>query len=251
MLTGWFVSLKGLLGQPKADITNPMLNYIGVACCVSCVFISSFVKNNDDKEDEEHPRRVSSVGNLSTAVITAADDSEPLLPITDKGTSWVDKLSSTQKQVVGYGLSVFAGMMYGLNFDPCDYAWKRWYKDLGYQQMDMEFSQFCGTLLASFFYLCCYCIYKGNAPDIYPRSIFPGFLSGLMWGVAQTGWFFANASLGQVISFPIICCGPTIVSSIWSMTLYKEITGKKNVILIFVLVCILITGSIFVGCSKN
>ena len=72
-----------------------------------------------------------------------------------------------------------------------------------------------------------------------------------MWGIAQTGWFFANASLGPVISFPIICCGPTIVSSIWGMTLYKEITGKRNTILLVVLVIVMLTGSILVGCSKK
>ena len=83
------------------------------------------------------------------------------------------------------------------------------------------------------------------------KSIFPGFISGIMWGIAQTGWFYANTLLGPVISFPIICCGPTIVSSIWGMTLYDEITGKKNTILICVVVVVMLTGSIFVGCSKN
>lgn len=249
MITGWFVSLVGILGQDKAQITNPMMNYIGVALCASCVVISSFIKN-EEEEKEALPRRVSSVGNLSTAVITESVDPEPLIPVTDKGTSWVDKLSSGQKKLVGYGLSVFAGLMYGLNFDPCHYAWKKWYSE-SYKEMDMEFSQFCGILLASFFYLCCYCIYKKNKPDVYVKSIFPGFISGIMWGIAQTGWFYANTLLGPVISFPIICCGPTIVSSIWGMTLYDEITGKKNTILICVVVVVMLTGSIFVGCSKN
>ena len=249
MITGWFVSLMGLLGQPPAQITNRFMNYLGVIFCVSCVFISSFIMN-EAEEKEDIPRRVSSVGNLSTAVISVSNDPEPLIPVTDNGTSWVDRLSSSQRKLVGYGLSIFAGLMYGVNFDPCDYAWRKWYKD-SYQAMDMEFSQFCGILLASFFYLCCYCIYKKNKPDVYVKSIFPGFLSGLMWGIAQTGWFFANASLGPVISFPIICCGPTIVSSIWGMTLYKEITGKRNTILLVVLVIVMLTGSILVGCSKK
>ena len=124
------------------------------------------------------------------------------------------------------------------------------FEDLGYAKMDMEFSQFCGILLASFVYLCCYCIYKKNKPDVYVKSIFPGFLSGLMWAVAQTGWFYANAMSSPVVTFPIICCGPTIVSSIWGMTLYKEITGTKNAILLAIVVCVMIAGAVCVALSQ-
>ena len=249
MITGWFVSLMGLLGQQKPAIKNYPLNYIGVALCASCVVISSFIKNNEE-EKETIPRRVSSVGNLGSAVISAATDPEPLIPVTDSQTSWVDRLSKTQKFIVGYGLSILAGLFYGVNFDPCDYAWIKWYKDLGYAKMDMEFSQFCGILLASFVYLCCYCIYKKNKPDVYVKSIFPGFLSRLMWAVAQTGWFYANAMSSPVVTFPIICCGPTIVSSIWGMTLYKEITGTKNAILLAIVVCVMIAGAVCVALSQ-
>lgn len=247
MITGWAVSLFGWLGQTKAEIARPILNYIGVALCASCVVISSFIKNAEE-EKGEIPKRVSSVGNLGSAVITAINDPEPLIPITDTHTSWVDRLSSSQRSIVGYGLSVFAGLMYGVNFFPCNYAWQKWFPNA--QKMDMEFSQFCGILLASFVYLCIYCLYKKNKPDVYVKSIFPGFLSGLMWGVAQTGWFYANAYTGETISFPIICCGPTIVSSIWGMTLYKEITGKRNALLLSLVVVVMIAGSICVSLSK-
>lgn len=249
MITGWFVSLMGLLGQQKPPIKNYPLNYIGVALCASCVIISSFIKN-EEEEKEAIPKRVSSVGNLSAAVITVPTDPEPLIPVTDSQTSWVDNLSKSQKNLVGYGLSILAGLFYGVNFDPCDYAWLKWYKAQGYAKMDMEFSQFCGILLASFFYLCCYCLYKKNKPDVYVKSIFPGFLSGLMWAIAQTGFFYANAMLSPVVSFPIICCGPTIISSIWGMTLYKEITGKKNTILLGVVVCVMIAGAVCVSLSQ-
>ena len=249
MITGWFVSLMGLLGQQKPAIKNYPLNYIGVALCASCVVISSFIKNNEE-EKETIPRRVSSVGNLGSAVISAATDPEPLIPVTDSQTSWVDRLSKTQKFIVGYGLSILAGLFYGVNFDPCDYAWIKWYKDLGYAKMDMEFSQFCGIFVSSFVYFFVYCIYKRNRPIIHIRSVMPGFVSGMMWGVAQLGWFYANENLGEVVSYPIICCGPTIVSSIWGLTLYEEITGLKNTLLVLLLVIVMLCGSILVAVSK-
>ena len=93
-------------------------------------------------------------------------------------------------------------------------------------------------------------MYKKNKPDVYVKSILPGFISGLMWGIAQTGWFYANAIVSQVVSYPIISCGPTIISSIWGMTLYKEITGKKNAILIVVVALVLIAGACCIGYSK-
>ena len=75
MITGWAVSLFGWLGQAKAEIARPILNYIGVALCASCVVISSFIKNAEE-EKGEIPKRVSSVGNLGSAVITAINDPE-------------------------------------------------------------------------------------------------------------------------------------------------------------------------------
>ena len=51
MITGWFISLVGILGQDKAQITNPMMNYIGVALCASCVVISSFIKNEEEEKE--------------------------------------------------------------------------------------------------------------------------------------------------------------------------------------------------------
>ena len=53
MITGWFVSLMGLLGQQKPPIKNYPLNYIGVALCASCVIISSFIKNEEEEKEAE------------------------------------------------------------------------------------------------------------------------------------------------------------------------------------------------------
>ncbi len=43
-------------------------------------------------------------------------------------------------------------------------------------------------------------VFVGNAcfrkPTVYPEVIFPGFCSGVMWGIAQIGFFYANQVLG-------------------------------------------------------
>ncbi|KAK8789862.1 hypothetical protein WA158_006642 [Blastocystis sp. Blastoise] len=248
MIVGWIVSYFGLLGQDsgKDAIHILWLNILGLVLCAATVIISSFIKSNDD--DGEEPKRVTSVGNLAV-VSTKEIIEDPLLPY-NKATdndSWEKKLSNKQKMIVGYGLAIFAGLMYGTNFSPCNAALKNY---TGVDKMDMLFSQFCGILLASFVYLCIYCLVKKNKPAVYPSALFPGFLSGMMWGIAQTGWFYANAGLGEVISFPIVNCGPTIVSSLWSVFLYKEITGKKNYLILSAVIAVMIIGSICI-CLSN
>ena len=53
-----------------------------------------------------------------------------------------------------------------------------------------------GTLIA-------YTLYKGNQPDVYPQVILPAYLSGVLWAVAQVGWFIANDALGYTTAFPL------------------------------------------------
>jgi Transmembrane family, TMEM144 of transporters len=67
---------------------------------------------------------------------------------------------------------------------------------------------------------------------VFPQSIVPAFLSGAMWGVAQAFWLVANGTLGLTVAYPIVTLGPTIVSSLWSVLLFKEIRGRRNLILL-------------------
>jgi len=70
--------------------------------------------------------------------------------------------------------------------------------------MDYVFAHFTGILASSTLYLVIYSAAMKNKPRVYPEVILPGFLSGVMWGVADIGWFIANDALSQPISFPII-----------------------------------------------
>jgi len=70
--------------------------------------------------------------------------------------------------------------------------------------MDYVFAHFTGILVTSTVYMLIYSAFMKNKPRIYPEVILPGFLSGVMWAVADIGWFVANDTLSQPISFPII-----------------------------------------------
>jgi len=70
--------------------------------------------------------------------------------------------------------------------------------------MDYVFAHFTGILVSSTVYLLIYSAAMKNKPRIYSDVILPGFVAGVMWAVADIGWFIANDTLSQPISFPII-----------------------------------------------
>ena len=70
--------------------------------------------------------------------------------------------------------------------------------------MDYVFAHFTGILISSTVYMLIYSAVMKNKPRIYPAVILPGFISGVMWAIADICWFVANDTLSQPISFPII-----------------------------------------------
>ena len=69
---------------------------------------------------------------------------------------------------------------------------------------DYIFAHFCGILLTSSSYFIIYCAYMQNKPRVYPQAILPGIISGIMWAIADSSWFIANAVLSEAVSFPIV-----------------------------------------------
>ena len=89
-----------------------------------------------------------------------------------------------------------------------------------------------------------------GAPKINARLTLPGLLSGAMWAVAQTCWFIANDALSVSVAFPIITSGPGIISALWGVFVFKEITGVRNYIVLCIAIALALTGCILIGLSK-
>jgi len=51
--------------------------------------------------------------------------------------------------------------------------------------IDYLFGVYCGILLASTFYMFVYSAIKWNLPKLYPKTVIPGIVSGIMWGIAM------------------------------------------------------------------
>ncbi|XP_025917004.1 transmembrane protein 144 isoform X4 [Apteryx rowi] len=143
--------------------------------------------------------------------------------------SWVNRLSPARKRVVGCSLAVVAGILYGSSFVPVLYIKDHGRRNgtiyTGASQFDLDyvFAHFSGIFLTSTIYFLIYCAVRKNKPDVYPQAILPGFVSGVLWAIANCCWFMANHYLSAVVSFPIITTGPGLVAAVWGVLVFKEI----------------------------
>ncbi|XP_068043307.1 transmembrane protein 144 isoform X4 [Anomalospiza imberbis] len=170
--------------------------------------------------------------------------------------SWVNKLSSAKRRLIGCSLAVVAGILYGSSFVPVLYIKDHGRRNetiyTGASQFDLDyvFAHFSGIFLTSTIYFLIYCAVRKNKPYVYPQAILPGFVSGVLWAIANCCWFLANHYLSAVVSFPIITAGPGLVAAMWGVLVFKEIKGLKNYMLLSVSFCIILAGSLSTAFSK-
>jgi glucose uptake protein GlcU len=116
--------------------------------------------------------------------------------------------------------------------------------------LDYVFSQFCGIYLASVFWMLVYCVGMNNKPKLYPEAVFPGFISGVMWAIAQFSWFVSNECLQYSVSFPLTTGGPGYIASAIGIY-YGEISGKRNFQFLSVSLCFQVVGFILISLSNK
>ena len=241
MVIGWGSARFGVLGVFESNISNKGLNAAGVAIAVLSMGVFFFIKPTVSKVgaaadteqsdaygqlhlEEEEQLGKSLVGGLNSEREGGEGEQAE--------ESWTDKLNPQQKILFGFGASVVAGLLYGVNFNPPTYVanhmcltaptcpdanptcWTRMasgcYMGTG-NDWDTEpksyiFSHFTGIWLASTLYFLLYCALTKNTPAIFGEATAPGVVSGMIWATAQISWFFANANLDQATAFPIISC---------------------------------------------
>uniref|UniRef100_A0A8C5TQV6 Transmembrane protein 144 n=1 Tax=Malurus cyaneus samueli TaxID=2593467 RepID=A0A8C5TQV6_9PASS len=225
LLTGWASSRFGWFGIDPEEVSRPILNYIGAGLSLTSAVIFLFIKTE-----------------VQTS--SASLESTPLLR---------ESVSTLQ---LGCSLAVVAGILYGSSFVPVLYIKDHGRRNgtiyTGASQFDLDyvFAHFSGIFLTSTIYFLIYCAVKKNKPNVYPQAILPGFVSGVLWAIANCCWFLANHYLSAVVSFPIITAGPGLVAAMWGVLVFKEIKGLKNYVLLSVSFCIILAGSLSTAFSK-
>ncbi|XP_033112663.1 transmembrane protein 144-like [Anneissia japonica] len=248
LLAGWASGRFGLFGLHKDVITRPVCSYLGVAFSLLRAFMLMFVEENVSAEnvpsDDESSVLLKERQRRASTQVTAA---EPECSV--GAASWVDNLSPIYKRVVGICLSLIAGIFYGLNFVPCIWIQQN-VEGSSSNGLDYVFSHYCGIYLTSSIYFFLYCVLKRNQPQLPPGLILPSMAAGVMWGIAQSGWFVANDILSTSVSFPIVTAGPTLIALLWGVFYFHEITGLKNYILLAVITVIIIAGTILTALAR-
>uniref|UniRef100_A0A8C5KSR6 Transmembrane protein 144 n=1 Tax=Jaculus jaculus TaxID=51337 RepID=A0A8C5KSR6_JACJA len=226
-LTGWAITVH--------------LAYVGPGDAFTFLFIKSEVPSDVCPMD--------TTPLLTEPAINTAADPCP-------GSSWVDRLSTTHRHIVGCGLAVVSGILYGSTFVPIIYIKDHSKRNdsiyAGASQYDLDyvFAHFSGIFLASTVYFLAYCIVMKNSPKLYPEAVLPGFLSGVLWAIATCCWFIANHSLSAVVSFPIITAGPGFIAALWGIFVFKEVQGLRNYLLMVLAFCIILAGALCTAFSK-
>ncbi|NXP49109.1 TM144 protein, partial [Heliornis fulica] len=244
LLTGWASSRFGWFGIDPEEVSRPVLNYVGAGLSLLSAVIFLFIKT----EVQSSSASLESTPLLRESSVNVSEDTSDY--------SWVNRLSPAKKRLIGCTLAVIAGIFYGSSFVPVlyikDHGKRNETTYTGASQFDLDyvFAHFSGIFLTSTIYFLIYCVVRKNKPNVYPQAILPGFVSGVLWAIANCCWFIANHYLSAVVSFPIITAGPGLVAAMWGVLVFKEIKGMKNYVLLSVAFCIVLAGSLATAFSK-
>nr|XP_026696612.1 transmembrane protein 144 isoform X1 [Ciona intestinalis]XP_026696613.1 transmembrane protein 144 isoform X2 [Ciona intestinalis] len=242
LLSGWASGRFGWFGLHPEVPNKPTMNYIAIAFAMLSAVIWLFVKSEGSQQQI--------INECEDALLSGEEEDRSSEEEDVVGRSWVDGMSPLRRRIIGCGLSVFSGTLYGLSFTPVIYI-KDNYPGASKTDVHYVFAHFCGIFATSTLYFAIYCAFKKNKPEVFPSAILPGLISGGMWAIADIGWFAANQYLSEAVSFPIITTGPGIIASLWGIFVFKEVRGVRNFIIMAVAYCFTITGAVLAGFSKS
>jgi hypothetical protein len=254
MMLGWAAGKFGMFGLPPEPIVIDWLSYVGVALGAVAIVLFAFV------EPRKMPRR-SNVPDDTTSMLdeTESEYAEitrgPFMPKQEKPRTLKSVFGPTGSRVLGVFLAIVAGVFFGVNFVPPEYLMTHYsarsitdiqkYSNNG---LDYVFSHFFGIFITAGGFMVIFRtterFWGDGMPTFFTAVIveeqtLPGFLCGIGWAVGQTAWFIANTNIGLVAAFPIITLAPGVIATLWSIFLFKEISGAKNftlVVLAFIVV---------------
>jgi drug/metabolite transporter (DMT)-like permease len=157
-------------------------------------------------------------------------------------------LTPTQARFMGIGMAVLSGCFYGFNLIPFQ-IWTESVGPGGYGPLNYVFSQGLGIFLLASLVFMVYMLVN-RSPQVFTASIMPSILCGMMWMIATVSWMFMNSSLSLAVGYPVGAITPNLVSSIWSVFYFKEIQGRRNLLLLCIGLLLLIVSVVLILLSK-
>lgn len=242
MNEGWASGHFGWFGLSPEPVEKPYLNYIGVAiACLTGLIFLAIRSEKQSSNDAEYQ-----------ALLPSSDVLDIHGSIQSNETS-LEKTVSIRMRIIGAILALVSGIFFGLVFTPSTYIQDHRndkYPGAPKNGLYYIFSMYTGILFTSITYYSIYILYKRNRPYVHLQSILPGFISGIMWGIAQAAFIFANSTLSQAISFPLISTGPATIAALWSIFYLKDIRGRRNYIIFSIGTFLRLVAAVLIILSK-
>ncbi|CAB01524.3 Transmembrane protein 144 [Caenorhabditis elegans] len=217
-LTGWAISRFGLFGVPSAVPMSILLNYNGIILLIVGSSIYPFIK-------------VNVVGSV------ASDTVLPMEKLHQHTQNTEDNVTiSYWKKVIAWIGTVIVGLSLGVMTTPVTLLMTR--HDIYPKSSEItspvsfHFSFFTGVMIVSVIIFIAYCFVRKGKPSIPPKIVIPSMLSGVFFSGAMACFFIANEQLSPTISYPICMMAPGWITSAWSVFYFREISGRRNLLLL-------------------
>ncbi|KJH46208.1 hypothetical protein DICVIV_07728 [Dictyocaulus viviparus] len=237
-LTGWATSRYGLLGLPAAEPASSALNYIGIMVLIIGGATYMFVKNNTQTD---------------TVIDTDLIDRKKLYALdisTDKeGTEEISVL----ERIGSFAAAMLCGICYGSMWIPVNYIKNHPEKfpNAPNESLPFLFSFFVGVLCTSIVIFLIYSLILRNNPWVNSEAALPSMASGVIFAVGMTSFVVAIDKLEAAVAYPICSMAPGLVVSLWSILYFREITGRRNLILLCIAYGFTLIGVTLVTISKE
>jgi|UniRef100_A0AC35GKS5 glucose uptake protein GlcU len=269
---GWAAGFFGLFGLDAKPASIPWMNILGVLLILVGAVLFALVRRTDAKTTlpadptgetksiytinsdaplADHANGISSPNSTSASSIESgyaiANTHLPAAAIPPK-----PFLAEHKDRLIGLGMALLAGVFFGFNVIPVMYIQDhaKDFNNAPSDQVAYIFSHFCGIFLTSSAVFILYALFKRNKPQINPEIALPSFVSGILWGTAQAFFFAASNVLSSAVTYPIVSMVPGVVASLWSVLYFREISGKRDLLILSGAILVTLSGTVMVGISK-
>ncbi|KAL3994233.1 hypothetical protein ACH3XW_20905 [Acanthocheilonema viteae] len=239
VLVGWSVARFGFFGTRPQLVYNNAMNVIGLLFVLLSGFMFVFVKH---KNQERHS---TAEGNVISMQQINSNTAQTQINNMNKITPHV-----TKAKIGCLGLSVLLGVFHGLMMTPIVYIQDN-DSNASPNVLDYVFPHFCAIFSCSTVYFIVYCIWMRGRIHAPPELILPSAIYGVLWCTGMTLWFISNRLLSQTVSFPITTRLPSTIGVLADVLIFKDVQGKKNLIITFSAVTIGLIGVLLIAFSNQ
>jgi hypothetical protein len=226
--------------------SNKILNYIGISISLFSILFYVFVKTQPKKTADKGTEIQLTHVHVDNRDIDKQTTTANKHKTKTDAKDIFDRFSPQTRRIVGFVLIVAVGLLYGSAFIPMIYMGQQ-NKNANY--LDYLLAYYSGIFMTTFVFLIINSALMKNRPTVYPTLMLPGLVSGLAWALGDICYFLAAGALSQAISFPISAIGPPVVSGLWSVILYKEVKGVRNLGFLISGIFLAFVASILIGLS--